>query len=159
MKKTEEGKLPFSNVHHVGVIVRDVEKAAEFYQSLGIGPFEPLIIEAEERRLRGKLINDLKLKVMMAHMGPIRIELLQPVKGKGYIWEEFLEEKGGGIHHVAFLVDDIEKEKAALIKKGLNHIFISKYKNGGGAAYFEPDENDGFVLEIFQRPRDYAAHD
>ncbi len=32
-------QLPFSKVDQIGVIVRDIDKAVEYYQSLGIGPF------------------------------------------------------------------------------------------------------------------------
>ena len=31
-----------SRIHHIGIVVRDIEKAIEYYESLGIGPFEPL---------------------------------------------------------------------------------------------------------------------
>ena len=47
-------RSPFSKIDHIGVIVRDMDKAIEYYQRLGIGPFESLyhkiaIIETKER--------------------------------------------------------------------------------------------------------------
>ena len=36
---------PLSNFHHVGSIVKDVDKTASYYESLGLGPFEPLIVK------------------------------------------------------------------------------------------------------------------
>gem|GEM_PF-3366278 len=35
----ETKRSPFSTLHHVTIVVRDVDKAVEFYESLGIGPF------------------------------------------------------------------------------------------------------------------------
>ena len=35
-------KSLFSKVDHIGVVVRDIDKAVEYYESLGIGPFEPV---------------------------------------------------------------------------------------------------------------------
>jgi catechol 2,3-dioxygenase-like lactoylglutathione lyase family enzyme len=153
MEKMLVGKSVLSNIHHVGTIVRDVDKTAEYYESLGMGPFEPLDVIGEDERIKGKLIYDLKLKIRMGHIGPIRMELIEPVTGTGSIWKEVLESKGEGIHHLAFGVDDIEKAKAELIEKGLNLIFSAKFKNGGGCGYFETDRVGHLVFELFQPPR------
>jgi methylmalonyl-CoA/ethylmalonyl-CoA epimerase len=125
------------NFHHVGIIVKDVDKVVNFYESLGIGPFEPLVITAKERKLRGKPLKGLKLKIRIAHVGSTRIE---------------------GIAHIAFVVDDIEKSKAELTSKGLKILFETWFENGGAAAYFESDEIGWSVLEILQRPADYNPH-
>jgi len=159
MEKIEIGKSPFSKLHHIGAIVSDVDKTAEYYESLGIGPFDPLVLSPKERILRGKPADDLKLKIRMAHVGPVRFELIQPVAGKGSIWKEFLDSRGEGISHLAFLVDDLDKEEAELVKKGLNVIFRVRFQNGGGTTYLETDKVGGVVFELFQRPLDYVPHD
>src|SRR4030067_2705972 len=97
------------NFHHVGIFVRDLDKALKFYESLGIGPFEqPVTATVRERKLRGKPMSVLKLRIGHAHVGPTRIEVIQPVEGTGP-WFEFLERHGDGISHIAFFVEDIEK--------------------------------------------------
>ena len=48
MDKIEAGNSPFSKVHHVGIIVKDVDKTVEYYGTFGIGPFEPFHIERRE---------------------------------------------------------------------------------------------------------------
>jgi methylmalonyl-CoA/ethylmalonyl-CoA epimerase len=145
------------NFHHVGIIVKDVDKVVNFYESLGIGPFEPLVITAKERKLRGKPLKGLKLKIRIAHVGSTRIEAIQPLEGTGP-WFDFLEKHGEGIAHIAFVVDDIEKSKAELTSKGLKILFETWFENGGAAAYFESDEIGWSVLEILQRPADYNPH-
>ena len=39
MTNREVGESPFDTVHHVGVVVKDMERAVAYYQTLGIGPF------------------------------------------------------------------------------------------------------------------------
>lgn len=143
------------NFHHVGIIVKDVDKAVNFYESLGIGPFESLTLTARERKLRGKPLSSLKLKIRIAHVGPTRIEAIQPIEGAGP-WFEFLEKHGDGIAHIAFVVDDIEKAKSELAARGLKILYESWFENGGAAAYLESDQVGGTILEIFQRPPDYV---
>ena len=154
MENMPEGISPLSNIHHVGAIVRDVDKTAAYFESLGMGPFEPLIVSGENERIRGRLIDDLELKIKMGRIGLIRWELIEPVAGEESIWKEFLESKGEGIHHLAFEVNDIEKAKADLIEKRLNLIFSAKFNKTGGAAYFETDRVGCLVLELFQPPQE-----
>ena len=151
MDKSHE-MSPLSSFHHVGSIVKDVDRTAAYYESLGLGPFEPLIVNGEEERIRGELIEDLELKIRMGYIGPVKIEMIEPVAGKGSIWKEILDSKGEGIHHIAFQVDDIEKAKADLLEKGLALIFSARFGKNGGAAYFKTDQIGGLVLELFRVP-------
>ena len=152
-------KSPVSEAfHHVGLIVKDADKTAEFYESLGIGPFEPLAMEAVERKLRGKPFGGVKLKIRLAHVGRTRIELIQPVEGTGP-WFEFLQRRGEGCAHVGFVVDDVKTAKAEMVNRGLMILYESWFSNGGAAAYLESSEPTGVVFEIFQRPSDYVPRE
>jgi len=161
MEKIEIGKSPFSTIHHIGVIVKDLEKTVEFYESLGIGPFESFVVEVKERKLAsGEPIDDLKLKAKQAHVGPIRIELIEPVSGKwSKPFQGFLERKGEGIAHIAFLTTDIEKDQAWAVENGVDVMYTSRFFNGGANTYFETQEIGGVIFELLQRPRDYVPHD
>jgi 4-hydroxyphenylpyruvate dioxygenase-like putative hemolysin len=50
-------------------------------------------------------------------MGPLGIELLQPIEGET-VHKELLESTGEGIGHIAYVVDDLEAETAKLVEKG-----------------------------------------
>ena len=141
--------------HHVGLIVKDADKTVAFYESLGIGPFEPLAVDVRERKLRGKPFSGAKLKIRIAHVGPTRIEIIQSVEGQGP-WFDFLERRGEGCAHFAYVVNDVEKAKAELLQRGLKVVYESWFTNGGAAAYLESDRLSGVMLEIFQRPSDYV---
>jgi len=157
-KKAEIEKSPFSNLHHIGAIVKDADKAAECFESLGMGAFEPLSVTVKERRIWGKLSEDYKARVRQAHVGPVRFELVQLVGGESPQME-FLEKKGEGIHHLAFVVEGIDDIEEGLIEKGLTVNFRSRYLNGGATTYFETDKIGGILFELFQRPSDYVPRD
>ena len=161
MERIEIGKSPFSTIHHIGVMVKDIDKTIEFYESLGIGPFDTLQVEVRERKLPGgEPVDDLKLKVRQAHIGPIRMELLEFVSGEwNKPWKGFLDSKGEGVSHIAFLTSDIDKDQDQLVENGVDVMYQSRYYNGGATTYFETQDTGGVIFELFQRPSDYVPHD
>ena len=147
-------KSPFSKVDHVGVVVRDMNKAVEYYQSLGIGPFEVLTgIISGDKRMWGKPIgpDDFKLNEKMATIGPIRLQLIQPVDGDS-VWKEFLDTRGEGVHHVSFQVDDIDGLEAMFEERGLPILYRSRYKGGGGSVNVDTSRVGGVIFEFIQWP-------
>ena len=153
MGKSGVEKSPFSKVSHVGIVVRDMDKAIEYYQSLGIGPFESSKKGhlATDRKVYGKPADDAKIKSRVVQMGQLYLELVQPVEGEA-IQKEFLKTKGEGINHLGFLVDDIDKETAKLEEKGFKVISSTRYAGGGGIAYFDTDKVGGVIFELIQPP-------
>ena len=149
MKESETEKSPFSAIRQVGVVVKDVDKFVEFYSSLGIGPFEssyyPPVVE---KRIRGELAS-YKTKTRVVKMGQVDLEVIQPLEGES-AQRAFLESKGEGVNHLAFFVDDLEKEVAKLTKRGLKVIQSGKMASGGGFAYFDTAAIGGIILELTQ---------
>ena len=94
-------------INHLGLVIKDLNQTIKFLSSLGIGKFTPI----NEDMRDGKL---LRCHLRTGHMD---LEITQPVYGKNFS-QEFLDKIGGGIEHVAFVVDDLEKEKAEMIKRG-----------------------------------------
>lgn len=149
MEKKRIGKSPFSNLEHVGVVVRDIGKAVKYLSSLGIGPFDPFTDPAVADKLfRGKP-SDWKVKISLAKMGPVTLELIQPVEGKSAN-QEFLEKKGEGIQHIAFAVDDLDREVTELSKQGIEVIMSGRMPDGK-FAYLETDVIGGIIIELIQR--------
>ena len=153
-------KSAFSKLDHIGVIVRDADKAVEYYQSLGIGPFVLIAdkINIIEKRVRGKPIplDGMINKEYNGKMGSLQLQVLQPVAGD-YYWKEFLETKGEGIQHLGFSVDDIDKETAKMEEKGFEVLYRSRFKGGGGATYFDTGKVGGVLIELLQWPPKYLA--
>lgn len=149
MANTNPENSPFTRVHHVGVVVENMDKALTYYDSLGIGPFEPLKLSPSEGLLRGKTLISTPI-ISMGEVGGIVIELLQPTEEDSII-KEFFESKGEGIHHIAFLVDDIDKETAKLVNKGFEVLFSQKFGKGG-CTFFDTGKVGGVFIELFCSP-------
>jgi len=144
----------FSKLDHVAVVVKDMERAIEYYESLGIGPFRPIKnVVAVYRELRGKSIplDSIKVDARVAKMGPVDLELLQPIKGES-LWKEFLETKGEGVQHLGFYVDDIDQEEAKLVKRGLKVLYKVRFEKGGGDSYMDTSEVGGVILALTHMP-------
>ena len=140
--------------HHMAVVVWDMDKAVEYYQSLGIATFKPeFMLDSSTYRgyeVYGKTPDTIdKTKMMFVQIGSFQIELVQPVEGEP-IYKEFLNSQGEGVHHIAFTVDDLEGETAKLVDKGIPVITRAKFPNGAGFAYFDIRKTGNVIIELIQ---------
>jgi hypothetical protein len=133
----------------VGVVVRDMDKAVDRLQSLGFGPFESRTLPPDrEEWYRGKPFLG-KVKISMAKLGNVQLELIQPVESQS-LHKEFLDEKGEGIQHVMFGVNNFESEVATLTEKGASVVLKAKMPNGRSIAYVDLNVG-GLVVELVQK--------
>jgi len=142
-------KSPFSRIDHVGILVKDLDKAIEYYQSLGIGPFQQIPMDTVINKTMYGETSDWQIRAAVAQLGTIKFELIQPVRG-AHLMEEFLESKGEGINHVAFAVDDLDKEVNKLVDKGFKVILSAKRASGHGGVYFDTRQVGAVILELIQ---------
>ncbi len=149
MTNLEVGKPPFDTVHHVGVVVKDMERAVSYYQTLGIGPFETIHLSPSEGLLRGKPLITTPI-IRMCAVGGILIELLQPTDEES-LAKEFLKSKGEGIQHIAFLSNDLDNDTEKLVNKGFQVIFSQRFGQGG-CVYFDTTKEGGILTELFRPP-------
>src|SRR5208282_969387 len=84
----------------IGVVVADLDQVTQLLTSLfGIGPFR--FIEWPNRPdskyfFRGKE-EHIKIRQAFVQLGPLELELIQPLEGERNAYRQFLEERGGGI--------------------------------------------------------------
>ncbi|MDP6064080.1 MAG: VOC family protein [SAR202 cluster bacterium] len=150
MKEKGIGEI-LSRLHHVGVLVKNMDEAIDYYQAMGIGPFEPMGLVATGRKLYGRTVTDTTNVAKVTMKGPITIELVQPVSGES-VQKEWLESKGEGINHICFAVDDIEEATSIMTKEGFKVISSADFAGGGGMAYFDTDKVGGFQIELLEVP-------
>ena len=150
MAKQQEPRVKLPPVQQVCIVVKDIDRAIEYYTStFGMGPFSVLDVDMEGVLLRGKPISA-KIKVAFADSGPLQIELIQPVEGKS-IYTEFLDSKGEGLHHLAFQVDDLDALLAELSKEGIEPIWHQRLPQFGIAfAYLNTDRIGGVIFELIE---------
>jgi methylmalonyl-CoA/ethylmalonyl-CoA epimerase len=148
------GDSPFNNkhYHHVGVIVKDMEKTIAYLTSLGIGPFEmPGGQKWVEVPFKGELHGRpaaWKVKISNARLGNGELELLQPSGGASLL-QEFLDEHGEGLHHIGYITDDLARDVKKLAGQGVK-VLTSAAADKGGFAYFDSGAAGGIVTELRQ---------
>ena len=143
-------KLNELKLDHIAVVVKDVEKAVDFYSKAFGLEFE----EIAQHELPPDVITrgqptPYTMKVSFAQMGPVRLELVQVVEGE-CIYTEFLREHGEGVHHLGYEVADIEEEIANAEAQGLEMICHLKIVGIMAFAHFDPGKTNGMRVELVQ---------
>ncbi len=141
----------FKKLHHVGVVVKDINKAIAYFEALGIGPFEgnggkKTFSVAFKGQLHGKPA-EWTTTISNATMGDVQLELLEPSKGNQAL-KESLDKTGEGLHHIGFLTDSLEKEIDNFKKNGIDIWTIAREDNGGGFLYSDPSPVGGLAIEF-----------
>ncbi|GAF80790.1 unnamed protein product [marine sediment metagenome] len=150
MAKKQEPRVKLPPVEQVGIVVKDMERAMEYYSStFGWGPFQVMELEMKGATYRGQPC-DCRLKLAFARSGPIEIELIQVLEGETP-HTEFLREKGEGLQHLRFSVDDIDGTLAKLAKEGIEPVFQHSYPEIGiSFAYLNTDKIGGVMIELIE---------
>lgn len=147
----KEPVIVSKKVAQVAVIVKDIDKARTAWaQMLGVKVPEVSVAEGHFSRptlYRGNP-SDAKAKLAFFAMDNLQIELIQPLGGKS-TWQEFLDNNGEGIHHIAFEVkniDGVEKEFALI-----NMPTVQRGGWDGGAySYVDGSKEIGCILELLE---------
>lgn len=150
-----EGKVVLNRPVQIGIVVRDLDRSTKLLGSLfGIGPFR--FIEWPNRPdskyfYRGTQ-EHIKIRQAFVQVGPLELELIQPMEGNRNAYREFLDEKGGGIHHLLFEVDDIEGALADLSASGVGVLQSGTgIRPGTRWALLDTQDLLGFLLELRRR--------
>jgi len=150
--------IPLTGVHHIGVVVKDIEKTMEHYEKNYSCVFQtPPETGTERMRIirhkgalyRGKPV-DYAIKSAFTKLGPIYIEFIQPLEGRE-LRTEFLENHGEGIQHIGIRVDDLEGELAKMAKLGFKIVLRSEPGYPTNWAYLDTDKMGGIMYELVQR--------
>ncbi|MBE5808320.1 MAG: VOC family protein [Clostridiales bacterium] len=149
------GILGTSTLAQVGFIVRDIEKSKRvFAEFLGV-PVPPTC-DGGRYEVTGTVVDGQpapKANCLMAFfdVGPyLQIELIEP-NGEKSAWQDFLDEHGEGMHHLAFQVKDTDDKAAKLETAGMKCLQRGKYGDGGGEyAYFDATKDLKCFLETLE---------
>ena len=129
-------------IEHIGIVVNNLE--------------ESLTLWAEGLNLRARGIEEIQERgVKLAYLeiddGP-SIELVAPY-GEGSPLEKFLRERGEGIHHFCFEVQDVEDAVKRLREKGIQFVHDKPQKGAGGSliAFIQPRHFNGVLIELKEK--------
>lgn len=128
-------------INHLGIATKDISEALKFWgDALGL------------ENVHTEFVEDQKVRIAMLPIGESRIELLEPTSEDSPI-SKFLEKRGGGIHHIAVEVEDIEASLAKLKFQGMRLIDESPRIGAEGClvAFVHPSSANGVLLELVQK--------
>src|SRR5437764_15083369 len=94
-----------TTIDHLGIAVKDIERAKKLYEQLGLRVVGEETVEHE------------KVKVAMMPMGESRVELLQATSDDSTV-AKFIARRGEGRHHVALQLQDLSATVGSVKKTG-----------------------------------------
>lgn len=127
-----------SHIEHIGIAVSNLAAAIDLYEKL----FGLKCYNIEE-------VPDQKVKTAFFKVGETKIELLESTDPESSIGK-FIATRGEGIHHIAFAVNDIEKQLKHAEEIGIRLIDARPRKGAEGLdiAFLHPKSTSGVLIEI-----------
>ena len=128
-------------ISHLGIATKGIDEALKFWQdALGL------------ENIHTETVEDQKVRVAMLPLGETNIELLEPTSDDSPI-QKFLEKRGGGIHHIAVEVENIEESLAKLKNEGMRLIDEKPRVGAEGClvAFVHPSSAGGVLMELVQK--------
>ena len=130
--------MELTHIEHIGIAVSSLDEAIPYYEDiLGLKCYA-----IEE-------VADQKVKTAFFKIGQTKIELLESTDPEGPIGK-FIEKRGPGVHHLAFAVNNIEKNLEEAKQKGVRLIDQTPRKGAEGLdiAFLHPKSTNGVLTEF-----------
>ena len=130
--------MKISHIEHIGIAVKSLDEAIPFYeQVLGLKCYS-----IEE-------VKDQKVRTAFFKVGQTKIELLESTDPEGAIGK-FIANRGEGIHHLAYAVENLEDCLQDMESKGIRLIDQQPRKGAEGLsiAFLHPKSTGGVLTEL-----------
>jgi len=127
-------------IDHLGIAVNSMDEGKTFWADI-------LGLEFAGT----ETVEEQKVTTGFFPVGESEVELLQSTSPDGPV-AKFIEKKGQGIQHIAFVVENIEEALEELKGKGVKLIDEKPRKGAGGRqiAFLHPKATGGVLVEICQ---------
>lgn len=140
-------------IAQIGIVVHDIEKTGQaFADMLGVDKPEAIhsgAPEIAEAQYYGQP-SDATCMMMFFNLENLQLELIQPDE-KPSVWRDVLEEKGEGIHHIAFQVKGAKGHMENLAAKGYQTSMHGKYGDASGMyAYIDTVKDLKIIVELLE---------
>ena len=136
--------MDITHIEHIGIAVKSIEEQLPYYEEvLGLKCYN---IETVE---------DQKVKTAFFKVGDTKIELLEPTSEDSTI-AKFIENRGEGVHHIAYAVKSVEKALKKAEDKGLQLIDKKPRKGAEGLniAFLHPRSTGRVLTEFSEHPEE-----
>ena len=130
-----------TRVHHVAVVVRDMDAALATYRDQLHLPLDVLLpIESDG------------VRIAFLPVGESSIELVEPTDEATGV-ARFLATRGEGFHHVCLEIDDVQAELDRLAAAGMELIDKAPRRGAEGpVAFIHPRSCHGVLVELIEAP-------
>lgn len=138
-RNTKHCSMKISKIEHLGIAVKSIEEALPYYEQV-LG-FECYNIETVE---------DQKVRTAFLKVGETKIELLEATSPESTI-AKFIENRGEGIHHIAYKVEDgVANALAECEQKEIRTIDKAPRAGAEGLqiAFLHPKSTKGVLTEL-----------
>lgn len=133
-------------IHHVGIAVRDLDAALEFYRDV-LGLHVHAMDTVEDQGVRAALLT----------IGESEIELLEPTSPEANM-AKFIERKGEGLHHICFNTPDVDGDLEVLKEKGVELVDQkSRVGLAGMICFLHPKASRGVLVELATTMENYRG--
>lgn len=131
------------NLSHIGIAVENLKNSTSLFQNL---------LNLPEYHI--EKVESQKVNVAIFMLDNFDIELLEPTADDSPI-RKFLDNKGEGIHHISFEVDNINDELERLKNNGFKLINEHPIVGAEGKliAFLHPKSTNGVLIELSQKSR------
>lgn len=128
-----------TKINHVAIVVPDIDGALSFWHdALGLE-----LSHVED-------VSSQKSQVAFLPLGDSEVELVRPTTEDSGV-AKFLADRGAGMHHLCFEVDNIEEMMAQLKEKGVRLINETPQQlEGRKVAFVHPKSANGVLVELYQ---------
>ncbi|MBC7350787.1 MAG: VOC family protein [Thermogutta sp.] len=133
----------FNRLDHIAILVADTEKALEvFHHKLGF----PLVFS--------EILEDQGVRLTHLDMGSVQLQLVQPLRDDIPL-ARVLAEKGEGLHHICFYVDDLSRSVDDLRMRGVGcrDALPRSAPHGKKAVFLKPEDTYGVLVELTSPPQ------
>ncbi|MGD8968882.1 MAG: methylmalonyl-CoA epimerase [Anaerolineae bacterium] len=130
------------SIHHVAIVVRDLDQALAFYR-------DALGLKVADRRQ----VPEEGVEIAFLPTGEAGIELLQPLTQEGGV-ARFLEKRGEGLHHICLALNDISTAMGRLEDAGARVLSEEPQVGADGTRYVfvHPKSAHGVLIELYEPP-------
>lgn len=147
--ETKEEKFVLPDVSHIGVVTSDLDKSMRELENLyGLRPFLVMEPGYVNTYLRGKPAN-FKLRSAFYQSGQVIFEIISVLEGET-IYGEWLAEKGEGLHHLGYDIENMEEWIDYYKSKGIG-VLQSGERPGVKWAYLDTTAYTGMIVELIER--------
>lgn len=133
---------------HIGIAVRNIEESINFYEEVLGGT----LIDRYKSDAKG-----VESEIATIEINGNRTELLSPTNNTTSPIARFLKQKGKGVHHIAYHVNNLDEALEDLKDKGIRTLeeTYRMNKHGRRLIYLNPVDTEGTIIEYCDYPNQY----